>query len=60
MGEYGAVACKYWLINRTIAGILNELARCIKFNTMRAISARRLLGSALPNGQVWIRQKGIQ
>jgi hypothetical protein len=58
MGEYWAVACKYWLINRNIVGKLNYLARCIDFNTIRVTSIRRLLHWALPQGQFWSRQIG--
>jgi hypothetical protein len=41
-------------------GKLNYLARGIDFNTMQATSARKLPGSALSKGLVWIRQKGNQ
>ena len=40
MGEYCAVACEYWLINRTITAKLNYLARGIDLNRMKATSAR--------------------
>jgi len=58
MEEYWAVTCKYWLINRSIAGKLNYLTRYIDFNRMRVTSTRRLLGFALPKGPFWIRQNG--
>jgi len=60
MGEYWAVACEYWLINRTIVGEMHHLARCINFNSMGATSAWILLGSASPIGLVSISQQGNQ
>ena len=54
MGEWGAVTCEYWLINRCIAGTMNLLARYINFNSIRVNSARIILGSALPQGRVSI------
>jgi len=58
MVELWAVACKYWLIYRSIAGKLNHLARYISCNRMRATGARILLGSAMPKSQDSISQRG--
>jgi len=60
MGEWWAVACKYRLINRCIAGAMKLLARYIIFSLERGNSARMLLCSALPQGQVSICQKDYQ
>jgi len=57
MGQYWAVPGEYWLINRSIAGEMNTLAKCINFNRMRASSEWILLGSALPKGRVSITQR---
>ena len=57
MGEWCAVACEYWLINRCITGAMNLLAQYINFSSMRVNSARILQRSALPQGRVSIRQK---
>ena len=60
MGEWGAVACQYQLINRCIAGAMKLLARYINFSRVRANSGRMLLCSALSQGQVSIWQKDYQ
>jgi len=51
MGYYRTVACEQWLINRSIAGKMNDFARCINFNRMRVSSARLLLGLALAKAE---------
>jgi len=56
--DYWAVASEYWLINRTIVGKMNYLARYINFIRMRATSVRRLLCLVMPNGHVWIWPNG--
>jgi len=56
MGEYEVVVRENLLINER--GIMNNLARCINFNVMRATSARILLGLASPYSHVLIRLKG--
>jgi hypothetical protein len=57
MGEWWAEACKYRWINRCIAGMMKLLARYINFSPLGVNSARMLLRSALPQGQVLIWQK---
>jgi hypothetical protein len=60
MGECQEVACEYGLINATIVGKMNHMARCINLNRMRETRARILLRSALSKGQVFICQNGNQ
>jgi len=36
LGKWWAVACKYWLINRCMAGAMNLLTRYINFSRVRA------------------------
>jgi len=60
MGEWWAVACRYQLINRCIAGAMKILAWNIYFDRVRVNSARMLLRSALSQGQVSIWQKDYQ
>jgi len=60
MREYCSVSCEYCLINRTILGKMNLVAREIKFNCMRATSATILVGSDWPKGRVSIGQDSNQ
>jgi len=57
VGEWWAVACSYWLINRCIAGAMNLLPRNMNVSCVRLNSASMLLPSALPQGPVSICQK---
>jgi len=57
MGEWWEVACEYRLINRCIAGAMKLLTRYINFSHVRANSARMILHTALPQGQVLIWEK---
>ena len=52
--------CEYRLINRCIAGAMKLLTRYINFSCVRANSARMLLRSALPQGQVSICEKDYE
>jgi len=60
MGELWAVVCEYWLINVCIAGTMNLLTSEMNFSRVRANSARMVLRSALPQGQVSICDKDYQ
>jgi len=60
MGEWWAVACEYWLINRCIAGAMELLARYLNFSHVKAKRERMLLRSDLPQGQVSICQNDYQ
>jgi len=60
MGWWLAVACKYRLINRCIAGVMYLLPRYINFYSMRVNSSRMLLCTALPQGRVSICHKDNQ
>jgi len=44
MREHWAVACKWWLINRSIAGKMNYLAKCVSFNGISPTTATIVLG----------------
>jgi hypothetical protein len=51
MGEWGAVASEYRLMNRCIPDAMNLWARWINFTCVREHRERMLLSSALPQGQ---------
>lgn len=58
--EWWAVACEYWLTNRTITGKRTHFAKYRSLNSMSATCARILLILLLPNGRVSISQQGNQ
>jgi hypothetical protein len=60
MGEWSAEACEYRLTNKCIADTMKLLALYINLSPVRVNSARMLLHSALPQGQVLICQNDYQ